>query len=114
MPIGLAAPSTARESRSEVAAPLDTVDTVDTVDMVDMVDMVDTVLTATGPLPAAMGPEEFAVAAKVLGAGIAVPVHYEPDQPEKAPGHVEIADPEERFRARVLAAGEWLDLGEAS
>lgn len=48
-----------------------------------------------------------------------VPVHHEPDQPEKVPGYVEVTDPEEQFRAHagqrahVLAVGEWLDVGEA-
>ncbi|WJV44145.1 MBL fold metallo-hydrolase [Streptomyces flavofungini] len=75
-------------------------------------------LQPPSPLPAAMDPGQAAAAAKILDARHAVPVHYEPEQPDKIPGYVEVTDPEEEFRAhagrraRVLAVGEWLDLAD--
>nr|WP_238698277.1 hypothetical protein [Streptomyces sp. E5N91] len=48
-------------------------------------------------------------------ARFAVPIHYEPGQPDKIAGY-EVTDPEAEFRAHagrrahVLAVGEWLDL----
>ncbi|CAL9562725.1 hypothetical protein [Streptomyces sp. enrichment culture] len=45
-----------------------------------------------------------------------MPIHYEPEQPDKIPGYAEVADPAAGFRtragrrARVLPVGLWLDL----
>lgn len=73
-------------------------------------------LQPPSPLPAAMDPAQAAAAAEILDARYAVPIHYEPQQREKIPGYVEVADPAGEFRthagrrARELAVGEWLDL----
>ncbi|SDG49278.1 L-ascorbate metabolism protein UlaG, beta-lactamase superfamily [Lentzea fradiae] len=73
-------------------------------------------LQPPSPLTAAMNPRQAAVAANILGARHAVPIHYEVEQPFKIDGYVEVADPAKEFReqagerARVLAVGEWLDL----
>ncbi|HUQ58727.1 MBL fold metallo-hydrolase [Lentzea sp.] len=73
-------------------------------------------LQPPSPVAAAMDPFQAAAAAKILGAGHAVPMHYETGQPVKLPGYVEVADPENDFRAHagsrahVLKVGEWLDL----
>ncbi|GAA2061555.1 MBL fold metallo-hydrolase [Streptomyces albiaxialis] len=73
-------------------------------------------LQPPSPLPAALDPGQAAAAAEILGARHAVPIHYEPGQPDKIAGYVEVADPEREFRAhagrraRALAVGEWLDL----
>ncbi|BET48020.1 MULTISPECIES: MBL fold metallo-hydrolase [Streptomyces] len=73
-------------------------------------------LQPPSPVPAALDPLQAAAAAKILDARFAVPIHYEPEQPDKIPGYVEVADPEAEFRthagrrARVLAVGKWLDL----
>lgn len=68
------------------------------------------------PLPAAMDPRQAAVAAEILDARYAVPMHYETEQPDKTAGYVEVPDPEDEFgthaggRAHALAVGQWLDL----
>lgn len=73
-------------------------------------------LQPPSPLPCAMDPRQAAVAAEILDARYAVPMHYEPDQPDKIAGYFEVSDPENEFRthagprARVLPVGEWLDL----
>ncbi|QWF77863.1 MBL fold metallo-hydrolase [Amycolatopsis sp. CA-230715] len=73
-------------------------------------------LQPPSPLPAAMDPRQSAAAAEILDARYAVPMHYEPEQPDKIAGYVEVSDPEKEFhahagrRAHVLAVGEWLDL----
>ncbi|WP_410602981.1 MBL fold metallo-hydrolase [Amycolatopsis sp. lyj-90] len=73
-------------------------------------------LRPPSPLPAALDPRQAAAAAEILDARYAVPMHYEPGQPDKIAGYVEVADPEKEFRAHagqrahVLAVGEWLDL----
>ncbi|GAA2687256.1 MULTISPECIES: MBL fold metallo-hydrolase [Actinosynnema] len=73
-------------------------------------------LRPPSPFPAALDPRQAATAADILGARHAVPVHYEPEQPDKVPGYAEVLDPEREFRehagerARVLPVGEWLDL----
>ncbi|WP_225882145.1 hypothetical protein [Streptomyces aureocirculatus] len=57
-----------------------------------------------------------AAAAEILDARYAVPIHYEPQQPDKIAGYVEVCDPENEWRthagrrAHVLAVGQWLDL----
>ncbi|GAB3744824.1 MBL fold metallo-hydrolase [Amycolatopsis oliviviridis] len=74
-------------------------------------------LQPPSPLPAAMDPRQAAAAAEILDARYAVPMHYEPEQPDKVSGYVEVLDPENEFRvhagrrAQVLPIGEWLDLG---
>jgi L-ascorbate metabolism protein UlaG (beta-lactamase superfamily) len=69
------------------------------------------------PLPAGMGPEEAAAAAKLLGAGLVVPIHYGPLH--EAPDYVQADDPagsleaaarELGVSARVLRPGESLSL----
>ncbi|MEU0922961.1 MBL fold metallo-hydrolase [Streptomyces solisilvae] len=73
-------------------------------------------LQPPSPLPAALDPRQAAAAAEILDARYAVPIHYEPEQPDKIAGYVEVSDPEKEFRthagrrAHVLAVGEWLDL----
>ncbi|MFH8796964.1 MBL fold metallo-hydrolase [Streptomyces sp. NPDC017941] len=73
-------------------------------------------LQPPSPLPAALDPGQAAAAAEILGARYAVPIHYEPGQPDKIAGYVEVPDPESELRAHaggrahVLAVGEWLDL----
>ncbi|MDA3645478.1 MBL fold metallo-hydrolase [Saccharopolyspora indica] len=73
-------------------------------------------LQPPSPLPAALDPRQAAVAARILDARHAVPMHYETGQPDKDTGYLESPGPEEEFRthaaerARVLAVGEWLDL----
>ncbi|GAB3458395.1 MBL fold metallo-hydrolase [Streptomonospora sediminis] len=73
-------------------------------------------LQPPSPLPAAMDPNQAAAAAEILGARYAVPMHYEAEVPDKIAGYVEVADPEDAFRAHargrahVLAVGRWLDL----
>ncbi|TXJ78985.1 MBL fold metallo-hydrolase [Streptomyces lavendulae] len=73
-------------------------------------------LQPPSPLPAALDPRQAAVAAEILDARYAVPIHYEPEQPDKIAGYVEVPDPANELRthagrrARVLAVGEWLDL----
>ncbi|KOX12167.1 metal-dependent hydrolase [Saccharothrix sp. NRRL B-16348] len=73
-------------------------------------------LQPPSPLPAAMDPRQAAVAADILDARHAVPIHYDVEQPDKIAGYVEVADPESEFRthagrrAHVLPVGEWLDL----
>lgn len=67
-------------------------------------------------LPAAMDPRQAAEAARILGARHPVPMHYEPEQPDTLPDYTEVDDPAGEFlghtggRARVLPAGEWLEL----
>ncbi|GAA2829939.1 MBL fold metallo-hydrolase [Crossiella cryophila] len=74
-------------------------------------------LRPPSPLTAAMDPRQAAVAAEILDARYAVPMHYEAEQPDKVSGYVEVGDPAAEFRAhaggraRVLAVGEWLELG---
>lgn len=69
------------------------------------------------PLPVAMHPRQAAVAAAILGARIAVPIHY--DTLHHAPIYVQVDDPAGAFEdagrelgvdTRVMAPGEWLDL----
>ncbi|NGO71182.1 MBL fold metallo-hydrolase [Streptomyces boncukensis] len=73
-------------------------------------------LQPPSPLLAALDPQQAAAAADILDARYAVPIHYEPEQPEKIAGYVEVPDPEKEFRthaghrAHVLAVGERLDL----
>ncbi|WP_030892972.1 MBL fold metallo-hydrolase [Streptomyces sp. NRRL F-5053] len=73
-------------------------------------------LQPPSPLPAALDPWQAAAAAEILDARYAVPVHYEPEQPDKIPGYAEVPDPEKEFRthagqrARILPVGTWLDL----
>ncbi|MEV6726846.1 MBL fold metallo-hydrolase [Streptomyces xanthochromogenes] len=73
-------------------------------------------LQPPSPVPAALDPREAAAAAEILDARYVVPIHYEPDQPDKITGYREVADPATELRehagprARVLAIGEWLDL----
>ncbi|MFJ2511277.1 MBL fold metallo-hydrolase [Streptomyces griseoviridis] len=73
-------------------------------------------LRPPSPLPAALDPRQAAVAAEILDARYAVPIHYETEQPDKIAGYVEVSDPEKEFRthagrrAHVMAVGEWLDL----
>ncbi|MEW2447963.1 MBL fold metallo-hydrolase [Streptomyces parvulus] len=73
-------------------------------------------LQPPSPVLAALDPEQAAVAARILDARYVVPIHYEPGQPDKIAGYVEVADPEKDLRehagerARVLAVGDWLDL----
>ncbi|KUF13267.1 MBL fold metallo-hydrolase [Streptomyces silvensis] len=73
-------------------------------------------LQPPSPEPAAMDPRQSATAAEILDARYAIPMHYEPEQPDKIAGYVEVADPEKEFRThtgrrgRVLPVGEWLDL----
>ena len=68
------------------------------------------------PLPAAMTPEQAAVAAELLEAEVAVPVHY--DTLNNPPVYAQVDDPAGSFaraagsRARVLAPGEWMDVPE--
>lgn len=67
------------------------------------------------PLAACMEPEQAAAAARILGAGLAVPVHY--DAIEAPPVYAQVDDPGGRFvraaaesgvRTTVLAPGETL------
>ncbi len=67
------------------------------------------------PLPAGMDPRQAAVAAKLLGARLAVPIHYGPLH--KAPNYVQAEDPSGSFESagaelevnvRVLRPGERL------
>ncbi|MGW1149834.1 MBL fold metallo-hydrolase [Streptomyces rubiginosohelvolus] len=73
-------------------------------------------LQPPSPVLAALDPGQAAAAAEILDARYVVPIHYEPEQPDKIAGYVEVADPAEELRghagprARVLAVGEWLDL----
>jgi L-ascorbate metabolism protein UlaG (beta-lactamase superfamily) len=73
-------------------------------------------LQPPSPLTAAMGPKQAAVAAEILDARYAVPMHYETEHPDKVAGYVEVSDPENEFReqagprAHVLAVEAWLDL----
>lgn len=69
------------------------------------------------PFPAAMTPEQAAVAAQILGARLAVPIHY--DDIDSPPLYEQVERPAERFlaatqeagvAARLLAAGEQLEL----
>jgi L-ascorbate metabolism protein UlaG (beta-lactamase superfamily) len=65
------------------------------------------------PLNASMNPEQAAVAADLLEAEIAVPIHY--DTLYKPPIYTQVDDPGGAFetasaRARIMAPGEWLDL----
>lgn len=69
------------------------------------------------PLAAAMDPRQAAVAAHLLGARIAVPIHY--DTLHRPPVYVQVDDPAGAFceeaaalgvEARVLAPGEALEL----
>jgi L-ascorbate metabolism protein UlaG (beta-lactamase superfamily) len=69
------------------------------------------------PLPAGMGPEQAAAAAKLLGAGLVVPIHFGPLH--EAPNYVQADDPagsleaaarELGVSARVLRPGESLQL----
>ncbi|MDO8184748.1 MBL fold metallo-hydrolase [Conexibacter sp. JD483] len=73
------------------------------------------------PLPAAMTPEQAAAAAAVLGARLAVPIHY--DTIDSPPRYEQVKQPAERFltaaqeagvAARVLATGEELTLAPAA
>lgn len=70
------------------------------------------------PLPAGMDPHQAAVAAKLLGAGLAVPIHYGPLH--EAPNYVQTDDPADGFMAaarelgvdaRALRPGETLSIG---
>lgn len=73
-------------------------------------------LQPPSPLPAVLTPQQAAVAAAVLRARLAVPIHYGiQDQPR----YLEVDDPAEEFAraarqqgvpARLLAAGETLDM----
>ncbi|WP_432584557.1 hypothetical protein [Streptomyces sp. HD1123-B1] len=73
-------------------------------------------LQPPSPPPAALDPRHAGAAAEILDAPYAVPIHYEPEQPDKIAGCVEVSDPEHDFRshagrrAHVLAVGEWLGL----
>jgi L-ascorbate metabolism protein UlaG (beta-lactamase superfamily) len=69
------------------------------------------------PLPAGMGPQQAAVAAKLLGARLAVPIHY--GALHEAPNYVQAEDPGGSFEratselgvdARVLRPGERLSV----
>jgi L-ascorbate metabolism protein UlaG (beta-lactamase superfamily) len=69
------------------------------------------------PLPAGMDPRQAAVAAKLLGARLAVPIHYGPLH--KAPNYVQAEDPCGSFESagaeldvnvRVLRPGERLSV----
>lgn len=73
------------------------------------------------PFPAVMTPEQAAVAAQLLGARLALPIHY--DVIDAPPRYEQVAEPAERFlaaareagvSARVLATGEVLDLTPAA
>jgi L-ascorbate metabolism protein UlaG (beta-lactamase superfamily) len=64
-----------------------------------------------------MDPEQAALAASILGAGVAVPIHY--DALNKPPTYTQVDDPAGRFataceaagvECRVLSTGEALDL----
>ncbi|MEV8425689.1 hypothetical protein [Streptomyces niveus] len=73
-------------------------------------------LQPPSPLPAALDPRQAAAAAEILDARYAVPIHYEPKQPDKIAGYVEVHDPEDVLRtyagrrAHMLTVGKWLDL----
>jgi len=69
------------------------------------------------PLQAGMGPKEAAAAAKLLGAGLVVPIHYGPlheasnyVQADDPAGSLEAAARELGISARVLRPGESLSL----
>jgi L-ascorbate metabolism protein UlaG (beta-lactamase superfamily) len=70
--------------------------------------------TPASPLVAVLDPEQAAVAAELLEAPIAVPIHY--DAIHAPPVYAQVDDPARRFtaaagkRARVLAIGEELAL----
>lgn len=73
------------------------------------------------PFPAAMTPEQAATAAAILGARLAVPIHY--DAIDAPPLYEQVAQPAERFlaaareagvAARLLATGETLELEPAA
>ncbi|MCX2733784.1 MBL fold metallo-hydrolase [Saccharopolyspora sp. NFXS83] len=72
-------------------------------------------LQPPSPFPAAMGPEQAAVAARILGARAAVPIHHDDEHLIKPPGYVEVDGPVAEFRihaggiAHVLDVGEWRD-----
>ncbi|WP_216215251.1 MBL fold metallo-hydrolase [Amycolatopsis aidingensis] len=75
-------------------------------------------LQPPSPLAAAMDPHQAAVAARILGARLAVPIHYQ--ALHRPPYYTEVDDPEESFRlragelgvtSRILPPGEWLELG---
>lgn len=55
------------------------------------------------PLPAAMDPVQAAAAAAILGARLAVPIHY--DALHRSPEYVQVDRPPERFRAAAARAG---------
>jgi L-ascorbate metabolism protein UlaG (beta-lactamase superfamily) len=69
------------------------------------------------PLPAGMDPHQAAVAAKLLGAGRVVPIHYGPlhetsnyAQVDDPPGTLAVAALEQGVDAQILAPGESLRL----
>ncbi|HWA53559.1 MAG TPA: MBL fold metallo-hydrolase [Solirubrobacterales bacterium] len=69
------------------------------------------------PLPAGMGPREAAVAAKLLGADLVVPIHYGPlhetpnyVQADDPAGSLEVAARELGVNARALRPGESLSI----
>ncbi len=73
------------------------------------------------PFPAAMTPEQAATAAQILGARLAVPIHY--DAINAPPLYEQVEQPAERFlaaareagvEARLLATGEELELAPAA
>ncbi|WP_243792919.1 MBL fold metallo-hydrolase [Saccharopolyspora gloriosae] len=72
-------------------------------------------LQPPSPFPAAMGPEQAAVAARILGARAAVPIHHDDEYLVKPPGYVEVAGPVTEFRrhvgeiAHVMDVGDWQD-----
>ncbi|GAB3479102.1 MBL fold metallo-hydrolase [Amycolatopsis cihanbeyliensis] len=74
-------------------------------------------LQPPSPLAAAMDPRQAAVAARILGAHRAVPIHYR--ALHMPPRYVEVDDPEETFQRHtaelgvtsvILPPGEWLEL----
>ncbi len=76
-------------------------------------------LQPASPLPAAMTPREAAVASRILGAGLTVPMHYGLHNP---PAYIEVNDPLGDFESeakiagiaiRVLASGESFKLEKA-
>ncbi|MFR9731261.1 MBL fold metallo-hydrolase [Saccharopolyspora sp. MS10] len=73
-------------------------------------------LQPPSPFPAALTPRQAAVAARILGASAAVPIHHDDEHLIKPAGYVEADGPIAEFRrhagelAHVLDVGEHLDL----
>ncbi|MEU6130449.1 MBL fold metallo-hydrolase [Saccharopolyspora sp. NPDC047091] len=78
----------------------------------------DPALQPPSPFPAALTPEQAAVAARILGARAAVPIHHDDEHLIKPPGYVEVDGPVAEFRrhaggiAHVLDIGDRLDLAD--